>query len=135
MDAQELKALMQASAEDAKIYVQEKHHIQLAGDLASLAQVDEVLASLHADQQIKPHSAELLFTLCNIMGAYIGEVFIQQVGGAWQSNNIDQTAPYMAVQFGDKEFPFASVCYHKITNNNTISLQDYVNQAKQNAMQ
>lgn len=135
MDTQELEALMQASAEDAKIYVQEKYHIQLAGDLASLAQVDEVLASLHADQQTKPHSAELLFTLCNIMGAYIGEVFIRQVGGAWQSNNIDQTAPYMAVQFGDKEFPFASVCYHKITNNNTISLQDYVNQAKQNAMQ
>lgn len=135
MQSPELSELMQASAQDAKIYAAEQHQIMLNGDFASLAKVDELLSRLHLDQQTKPHSAEMLFTLCNIMGAYVGEIFIHTVGGQWQSNNIDQTAPYMAVGFGDKEFPFASVCYHKITNDNSISLQDYVQQAKQNAMQ
>lgn len=135
MQNKELSELMHASAQDAKIYAKEQHQISLNDDFASLAKVDEILSLLHSDQQSKPHSAEMLFTLCNIMGAYVGEIFIRTVGGQWQSNNIDQTAPYMAVGFGDKEFPFASVCYHKITNNNSISLQDYVQQAKQNAMQ
>lgn len=135
MQNKELSELMLASAQDAKIYALEQHQISLNDDFASLAKVDEILSLLHVDQQNKPHSAEMLFTLCNIMGAYVGEIFIQTVGGQWQSNNSDQTAPYMAVGFGDKEFPFASVCYHKITNNNSISLQDYVQQAKQNAMQ
>ncbi|GHG70049.1 hypothetical protein GCM10010919_20430 [Alishewanella longhuensis] len=135
MQSQELSDLMQASAQDAKIYAAEQHQISLEGDLASLSQVDQLLSQLHTAQQTKAHSSEMLFTLCNIMGAYVGEIFIHNVGGHWQSNNIDQTAPYMAVGFGDKEFPFASVCYHKITNDNSISLQAYVQQAKQNAMQ
>lgn len=135
MQSQELTQLMQASAQDARNYAEEQHQIHLDGSFSSLAQVDELLSRLHSDQLAKPHSSEMLFTLCNIMGAYVGEIFIDNVGGQWQSNNIDQTAPYMAVGFGDKEFPFASVCYHKITNDNSISLQDYVQQAKQNAMQ
>lgn len=135
MQNKELSELMHASAQDAKIYAQEQHQISLNDDFASLAKVDEILSLLHVDQQNKPHSAEMLFTLCNIMGAYVGEIFIHTVGGQWQSNNSDQTAPYMAVGFGDKEFPFASVCYHKVTNNDTISLADYVRQAKENAMQ
>lgn len=135
MQSQELSKLMQASAQDARLYAAEQHQLHLTGDLASLAHVDELLSRLHTDQQAKPHSGEMLFTLCNIMGAYVGEIFIQNVGGQWQSNNSDQAAPYMAVGFGDKEFPFASVCYHKIAHDNSISLQEYVQQAKQNAMQ
>jgi len=135
MQSQEISNLMQASAEDAVAYAQEQHQLTLTGDFNSLTQVDQLLSRLHTDQQIRAHSGEMLFTLCNIIGAYIGEIFIRNVGGNWQSNNSDPSAPYMAVALGDKEFPFASVCYHKITNNNEISLQDYVQQAKQNAMQ
>jgi hypothetical protein len=135
MQSEELTTLMQAAAQDAVNYARDQHQITLDGSMTSLLHVDELLSLLHADQQSKAHSGEMLFTLCNIMGAYVGEVFIQNVGGHWQSNNSDQTAPYMAVGFGDKEFPFASVCYHKITNNDTISLADYVRQAKENAMQ
>lgn len=135
MQSEELTTLMQAAAQDAVNYARDQHQITLDGSMTSLLHVDELLSLLHADQQSKAHSGEMLFTLCNIMGAYVGEVFIQNVGGHWQSNNSDQTAPYMAVGFGDKEFPFASVCYHKVTNNDTISLADYVRQAKENAMQ
>ena len=135
MQSQELSELLKASAQDAVKYAAEQYQITLDGSFASLAQVDELLSHIYADQQAKPHSNEMIFTICNIIGAYVGEIFIENVGGHWQNNNIDQSAPYMAVGFGDKEFPFASVCYHKITLNNDISLQDYVQQAKQNAMQ
>jgi len=135
MHSQELKELMQGSAQDAIAYATEQHQLTLDYSLDSLHVVDQLLSRLHDDQQQRPHSGEMLFTLCNIMGAYVGEVFIRNVGGDWQSNNSDNTAPYMAVGFGDKEFPFASVCYHKIINEDSIRLQDYVRQAKENAMQ
>lgn len=135
MQAQELNTLMQQSAADAVSFVAEQYQLTLDGSLESLHQVDTLLSHLYQDQQTKPHSNEMLFTLCNIIGAYIGEVFIQHVGGQWQNNMQDQSAPYLAVGFGDKEFPFASVCYHKIVNDNSISLQDYLRQARENATQ
>lgn len=135
MQTSELNNLMQASAQDAVAFANEQHQIHLDFSVSSLARVDNLLSHLHAEHQTKAYSSEMLFTICNIVGAYIGEVFIANVGGQWQSNVSDETAPYMAVGFGDKEFPFASVCYHKITNADSISLQDYVQQAKHNAMQ
>ncbi len=135
MQSQELSTLMQQSAADAVGYAAEQHQLTLDYSLDSLHQVDQLLSRLHQDQQSKPHSSELLFTLCNIIGAYIGEVFIRHVGGQWQNNTADESAPYIAVGFGDKEFPFASVCYHKIVNHDSISLQDYLRQARENATQ
>lgn len=135
MQAQELHTLMQQSAVDAVNFAAEQYQLTLDGSLESLHQVDTLLSRLYQDQQTKAHSSEMLFTLCNIVGAYVGEVFIRHVGGQWQNNTQDQTAPYLAVGFGDKEFPFASICYHKIVNDNSISLQDYLRQARENATQ
>jgi hypothetical protein len=135
MQAQELNALMKTASADAIHYAQDEHHITLDNTLASLQQLDTLLAELHKREQSQRHSAELIFTLCNLFGAYIGEVFIANVGGQWQHNQQDSAAPFVFVQFQDKEFPFASVCYHKITRDNNISLQDYVKQAMANAMQ
>jgi hypothetical protein len=135
MQAQELNDLMQAASADAIHYAQEEHQITLDKTIVSLQQIDKVLAALHQREQAQRHSAELVFTLCNILGAYIGEVFISNVGGQWQHNQLDSAAPFVFVQFQDKEFPFASVCYHKITRDNGISLYDYVKQAMANAMQ
>lgn len=135
MQQQELHTLMQQSAQDAVNYAAEQQQIALDFSLESLSQVDQLLSQLHDDQQAKAHSSELIFTLCNIFGAYVGEVFIRHVGGTWQNNTQDNTAPYLAVNFGEREFPFASVCYHKIVTDNSISLQDYLRQAKENATQ
>lgn len=135
MHHQELHGLMQQSAQDAVSYATEQHQTNLDFSLDSLVLVDQILGRLHEDQQVKAHSSELIFTLCNIFGAYVGEVFIRHVGGSWQNNTQDNTAPYLAVNFGDREFPFASVCYHKIVTDNSISLQDYLRQAKENATQ
>ncbi len=135
MQLQELSHLMQASAADARQYVSEEYALPLDNTLSSLAIMDLVLTELHQLEQKQRHSAEMLFTLCNMLGAYIGEVFIATMGGQWQHNQADSDAPFVYVQYHDKEFPFASICYHKITRDNSISLQAYVKQAMANAMQ
>ena len=135
MQQQELNDLMQTAAADAITYAKDEHQITLDTSVDSLQQVDKVLTQLHDREQAQRHSAELVFTLCNIFGAYVGEVFKANVGGQWQHNQLDSTAPFVFVQFQDKEFPFASVCYHKITRDDSISLYDYVKQAMANAMQ
>ncbi len=135
MQRQELSNLMQASARDAIQYAGEEYTLTLDSTLDSLAVVDQILAELHQREQKQRHSAEMVFTLCNMLGAYIGEIFIATVGGHWQHNQADSEAPFVYVQYHDKEFPFASICYHKLTRDNSISLQSYVKQAMANAMQ
>lgn len=135
MQLQQLSELMQAAAQDAVRYAAEEHQITLDNSLASLAQVDVILSELHQRELAQKHSAEMIFTLCNILGAYIGEVFIAASGGHWQQNQVDSKAPFIYVQYHDKEFPFASTCYYKITQDNSISLKNYVKQAMANAMQ
>ena len=135
MQTTEISKLMQESARDAVSYVAGQHKLQLDFSLSSLQEIDAVLTTLHQHQQQQSHSAELIFTLSNILGAYIGEVFISNYGGNWHSNTADNAAPYIAVQLSDKEFPFASVCYHKIMQDNSISVADYVKQAAANVMQ
>ncbi len=135
MQTHDIAKLMQDAAKDAVSYIAEQHQLTLDFSLASLIDVDTVLATLHQQQQQQSHSAELLFTLSNIIGAYIGEVFLENYGGNWHSNNADNEAPYISVQLSDKEFPFASVCYHKITLDNSINIAGYVKQASANVMQ
>tara|TARA_R110002126_G_scaffold199679_2_gene347355 strand:+ start:9724 stop:10131 length:408 start_codon:yes stop_codon:yes gene_type:complete len=135
MQPNDINKLMQDAAQDAVTYVEDQHQLQLDFTISSLASVDTVLTTLHQQQAQQSHSAELLFTLSNIIGAYIGEVFIANYGGYWHSNTADSAAPYISVHLSDKEFPFASVCYHKITQDNSISVADYVKQAATNVMQ
>lgn len=135
MQTNEISKLMQDAARDAVAYVAEQYQLELDFSLASLKKVDAVLVTLHQHEQQQSHSAEVIFTLCNILGAYIGEVFIKNYGGNWHNNTADDSAPYISVQLSDKEFPFASVCYHKITQDETVSIANYVKQAAANVMQ
>lgn len=135
MQQQELNNLMQGAAADAVNYAAEEHNLSLDKSIDSLQLVDIMLAELHRREQQQRHSVELIFTLCNIVGAYIGELFIANVGGHWQHDQSNSDAPFVYIRLNDKEFPFASVCYHKFTKDNSISLYDYVKQAMANAMQ
>ena len=135
MQTNEISKLMQDAARDAVAYVAEQYQLELDFSLASLKKVDAVLVTLHQHEQQQSHSAEVIFTLCNILGAYIGEVFIKNYGGNWHNNTADDSAPYISVHLSDKEFPFASVCYHKITQDETVSIANYVKQAAANVMQ
>lgn len=135
MQLQELNNLMQASAKDAVQYAKEEHQYTLDYSEKSLLHIDSILSELHQREQSQQHSSEMIFTLCTMLGAYIGEIFIANVGGQWQQNLNDSAAPFIFVQYNDKEYPFASICYHKITTDNSITLRSYVKQAMANAMQ
>ncbi|WNO61918.1 hypothetical protein [Rheinheimera sp. MMS21-TC3] len=135
MQNSDLSQLMQQAADDAVTYSQQEYQITLDHSIDSLQQIDTILAQLHQQQLTQQHSAEVLFTVSNIFGAYTGEVFIANVGGAWRNNETDSAAPFIYIQLADKEFPFASICYHKITHDNSINVYDYVMQAMANALQ
>lgn len=135
MTTDSISQLMQDAAQDAVAYAGEEFQLTLDNSLASLTLIDQILSELHQRELQQAHSAELLFTLCNMLGAYIGEVFIAHAGGQWQYNQVDEKAPFIYVQHNDKEFPFASVCYAKITQDNSVRLANYVQLAMVNAMQ
>lgn len=135
MQETDINELMRATASDAVNYASEQYQCTLDGSLDSLPQVDTMLSELHQQHLQQAHSAEILFTLSNLLGAYCGEVFIARLGGTWRQNTADPKAPFTYVQYQDKEFPFSSICYHKIVTDNSISLQSYIQQAMANAMQ
>jgi len=135
MKPNELSELMLQSAKDAVSYAQEDHQVTLDLSLESLPLVDVLLSSIAHQQQKQRMSDAHMFALCNIFGAYLGQVFLSVVGGQWVHQTGDETAPYVSLNYNNKEFPLASLVYHKVTKNPDLSVNDYVRQAISNAMQ
>jgi len=135
MNPNELSELMLQSAKDAVSYAQEDHQVTLDLSLESLPLVDVLLSSIAHQQQKQRMSDAHMFALCNIFGAYLGQVFLSVVGGQWVHQTGDETAPYVSLNYNNKEFPLASLVYHKVTKNPDLSVNDYVRQAISNAMQ
>ncbi|MDP4529490.1 hypothetical protein Q3O59_10685 [Alkalimonas delamerensis] len=135
MHDQQLKDLMVQSAADAVQYGREEFQLELDYSRNSLVQLDTLISALHQRQKTQAHAQDLLFTLCTILGAYTGEVFRRELGGDWFHDKSSQDAPYVCLTYLDKEFPFASIIYHKIVQDDSISIADYVQQAMTNATQ
>lgn len=135
MKPTELTELMLQSAKDAVSYALEDHQVTLDLSLESLPLVDVLLSSVAHQQQKQQMSDAHMFALCNIFGAYLGQVFISVVGGQWVHQTSDETAPYVSLNYNNKEFPLASLVYHKVTKNPDLSVNDYIRQAISNAMQ
>ncbi|WP_430456303.1 hypothetical protein [Rheinheimera sp.] len=135
MKPTELSELMLQSAKDAVSYALEDHQVTLDLSLESLPLVDVLLSSVAHQQQKQRMSDAHMFALCNIFGAYLGQVFISVVGGQWLHQTGDETAPYVSLNYNGKEFPLASLVYHKVTKNPDLSVNDYIRQAISNAMQ
>ena len=132
---QELDKLMQQCAADAVQFASEEYQINLDFSLESLSLVDNILARLHEINRLQRFSDEHLFTLCNIYGAYLGQIFISVVGGEWVHQKADETAPYVSLNYNNREFPLASLCFHKINKDVHLSVRDYISQAMSNVMQ
>ena len=135
MTPSELSELMLQSAQDAVSYAQEEHHVTLDLSLESLPLVDVLLSSVAHQQKKQPLSDAHMFALCNIFGAYLGQVFLSVVGGQWLHQTFDENAPYVSLNYNNKEFPLASLVYHKVTKNADLSVKEYISQAISNAMQ
>lgn len=131
----ELEQLMQQCAADAVQFAAEEYQLELDFSVESLALVDTILTRLSEVQRLQRFSDEHMFTLCNIFGAYLGQIFISVVGGEWIHQQGDEYAPYVSLNYNNREFPLASLCFHKITKEPHLSVREYINQAMSNVMQ
>ncbi|WP_100641006.1 hypothetical protein [Alteromonas facilis] len=135
MDQQELNALMADSAKNAVETTHKEFGIDLDGSPDSISQVDDVLLSFLDKYQDSALEDQAVFTLCNIYGAYVGEVFKKSLGGEWRYDVSDPSAPYVVLDYNNRSYAFAGICYERLVNDSTISVKAYFDKALENNTQ
>lgn len=132
---EELSQLMADSAQNAIETTQKEFDIILDGSPASIALVDDAILKFIEKYKELALEDKAVFTICNLFGAYIGEVFKQRVGGQWHYDESDPQAPYTVISYADKEYAFAGICYQRLVNDSQISVKEYFDKAVDNATQ
>ena len=125
MNTEDLNKLMAESAKDAINYIQTTHGLSVTLTQDDLTTVDTVLTKLAISQIPAPLSQENLFTVCSILGAFVGEIFKSTAGGEWFMDESVPDAPFVVLNYAGKSYPFASVCYEKIVNQPEVNLTKY----------
>ena len=125
MEQQALNQLMQESASDAVQTAREMFGITLNYDAASIALVDEILVRVVQTYNDKALEDNAVFTLCNIYGAFIGEVFKTLAGGQWRYDQSEPDAPFVVLDVGDRSYAFAGICYERLVNDSKVSVRAY----------
>src|SRR4051812_37077340 len=86
--------VMRAYAADTVKYAKRQYGIDLDYSETSLEQIDRILddrtqgAVIEADK-LTPEQQEDLWVYCKMIGGYVGEVIIRNLGGAWQTKELD----------------------------------------------
>jgi hypothetical protein len=116
---------MADSSEDAVDYINVNFNKSISLSSKYLSDVDEILLVLAHRHKESPFDNKDLFTLSTIFGAYFGEVYKSLIGGTWIMDNSNPDAPFIALNYGGRQFPFPSVCFEKMTQDKNISLLKY----------
>lgn len=135
MEQQALNQLMRESADDAIKTSREEFAIELDFSPESIALVDTVILKFLDTYNDQALEDKAVFTICNIYGAYIGETFRKLAGGQWQYNLQDEEAPSIMLMYQEKTFAFAGICYERLVNDSSVSVQRYFNEALGSATQ
>lgn len=135
MTQEELNQLMADSAQNAIETTKDEFGIELDGSVDSIALVDDVILRWIHKYKESALEDNAVFTLCNIYGAYIGEIFKALVGGHWRYDESDQDAPYVVLEYSGKSYAFAGICYQRLVNDSQIHVQNYFQQAVENSVQ
>lgn len=135
MNREELAQLMADSAENAIETTKDEFQLELDGSSESVAIVDDVILSWIEKYKDTALEDNAVFTICNIYGAYVGEIFRQLIGGHWHYDETDPDAPYVALEYAGKSYAFAGICYQRLVNDSQISVKNYFDQAIQNNAQ
>lgn len=135
MTTEELTELMVDCAQNAITTTQEEFNLLLDGTENSLELVDEVILGWLARYRGQALEENAVFTLCNIYGAYVGEIFRQKIGGHWSYDSSDPEAPYVVLEYAGSAYPFAGICYQRLVNDSQVSIKNYYQQALANKMQ
>ncbi len=86
--------VMQAYAADAVIFAKRRFDMDLDFSEHSLCDIDRILAERTAAGLLSPDTLdeseqEEVWTFCKMLGGYVGEVIIRNLGGTWQMKEID----------------------------------------------
>jgi hypothetical protein len=129
MQQNELDQLMHDSANNAVHVAEEEFGVTLDFSADSISVVDDILLSFierYHDQALQDNA---VFTLCNIYGAYVGEVYRLLAGGEWRYDTSNKNAPYVILEVGDRTYAFAGICYERLVNDSRTSVKAYFDQA------
>ncbi len=135
MQQQELEELMAQSAKDAVGTSLESFDVRLDYSAESIALIDDLLLAFIARYKDQALEDSAVFTLCNIYGAYIGEVIRSLIGGQWRYDETDPKAPYVVLDVGEYSYAFAGICYERLVNDSQVSVKAYFDQALSNNTQ
>jgi hypothetical protein len=135
MSREELTELMVDCAQNAVTTTMEEFNLELDGTDQSLDLIDEVILGWLARYRNQALEENAVFTLCNIYGAYVGEVFRNKIGGNWNYDESDPEAPYVVLEYSGNTYAFAGICYQRLVNDSEISIKSYYEQAVANKMQ
>jgi hypothetical protein len=85
--------VMRAYARDAVSYARRQFDVNLDFSEKSLEHVDRILAErtksgLLVPDNLSEAEREDLWTFCKMMGGYVGEVIIRNIGGQWQTKDL-----------------------------------------------
>ncbi|MEP0356300.1 MAG: hypothetical protein ABJH06_05440 [Paraglaciecola sp.] len=135
MTSAELANLMLDSAQNAVKTTLEEFKLQLDFSEESINLVDDVILAWlgrYKDQALEENA---VFTICNIYGAYVGEIFKEKIGGDWAYDESNPDAPYVVLDYASSSYAFAGVCYQRLVNDSQVSIKNYFDEAVANNLQ
>ncbi|WP_338517631.1 hypothetical protein [Alteromonas gracilis] len=132
MTPEELNKLMSDCANDAAVAASTEFNIELDNSPSSIRLVDDILLSFIDKYHDQALEDEAVFTICNVFGAYVGEVLKAQIGGDWVYDQSNPDAPSVFLKIGENTYAFAGICYERLVNDSQISVFAYYEQALNN---
>lgn len=135
MTSSELAELMEDSAKNAVHTSADEFDVNLDGSEQSIELVDDVILCWLGKYKAQALEADAVFTICNIYGAYVGEIFRKKVGGEWNYDESNPDAPYVVLNYAGSSYAFAGVCYQRLVNDSQVSINHYYHQALSNNLQ
>ncbi|GAB3038404.1 hypothetical protein [Bowmanella dokdonensis] len=135
MTREELASLMADSAHNAVISTRDEFGVELDSSPESVALVDQVILKWLEKYKNQALENEAVFTICNLYGAYVGEIFRKRVGGHWHYDASNPDAPYVVLEYAGHTYAFAGICYQRLVNDSQISVKNYFDQALANNAQ
>lgn len=129
MNNLELQQLMTDSANNAVLTSQEEFDITLDFSLESIEKVDTIIVGFLDRFKAQALEDKAIFTICNIYGAYVGETFKKLAGGEWLLDQSNPDAPSIYIAINEHTYAFAGICYERLVNDSTISVQEYFDKA------
>lgn len=130
MKASEEQTFMKDLANDAVTFAESEFDIVLDFSRDSVLQVDDVIKKLRNHFRSDIAQEKVVYTLSNILGAYCGECFTKQYGGAWLIED-DGEKNMIYLKKDDFTFPFPGVVYLNLTEKECLSINDYYQEAAQ----